>query len=117
MQLVHQDAVGVELRPALRTRRDLAVQVLTRRGKRGLEAALDKWLQDRSDRVARFIAMLDEMKLRSEIDFAPLSVAAAELRVHEGHQARGPFRSHRPPRLGRCMRLVFLEAGQERDCS
>ena len=61
-------------------RRDLAIQVLTRRGKRSLDAALDKWLQDRSVRVERFKATLDEMKLRSEIDFATLSVAAAELR-------------------------------------
>ena len=61
-------------------RRELAVQVLTRRGKRSLEAALDKWLGDRSGRVERFKATLDEMKLRSEIDFATLSVAAAELR-------------------------------------
>jgi glutamate dehydrogenase len=61
-------------------RRELATQVLIRRGKRSTDAALDKWLQDRGDRVERFKARLEEMKLRSEIDFATLSVAAAELR-------------------------------------
>ena len=61
-------------------RRKLATQVLTTRGKRSTDEALDKWLQDRSDRVERFTATLEEMKLRAEIDFATLSVAAAELR-------------------------------------
>jgi glutamate dehydrogenase len=61
-------------------RRDLAVQVLKQRGKRNLDEALDRWLEGRKDRVRRFKGTLDEMKLRSEIDFATLSVAAAELR-------------------------------------
>jgi glutamate dehydrogenase len=61
-------------------RRDLAIQVLKQRGKRELDVALDRWLENRRERVHRFKITLDEMKLRSEIDFATLSVAAAELR-------------------------------------
>jgi len=61
-------------------RRDLAIQVLKQRGKHDLGVALDKWLDDRSDRVQRFTSTLDEMKLRKEIDFATLSVAATALR-------------------------------------
>jgi len=61
-------------------RRDLAIQVLRMRGKRDLTAAADKWLAEREEQVERFKAMLEEMKLRSEVDFATLSVAARELR-------------------------------------
>ena len=45
-----------------------------------LDMALERWLAGRDARVRRFKGTLDEMKLRSEIDFATLSVAAAELR-------------------------------------
>ena len=61
-------------------RRELAEQILTVRGKRDINTAVDKWLADRRERVDQFIAIIDEMKLRSEIDFATLSVAARELR-------------------------------------
>jgi len=61
-------------------RRDLAIQVLRMRGKRDLTSAADKWLAERKEHVERFELMLEEMKLRSEIDFATLSVAARELR-------------------------------------
>ena len=60
-------------------RRELAEQILTVRGKRDINTAVDKWLDDRREPVDRFIATIDEMKLRSEIDFATLSVAASEL--------------------------------------
>jgi glutamate dehydrogenase len=60
-------------------RRELAEQILTVRGKRDINTAVDKWLEDRREPVDRFIATIDEMKLRSEIDFATLSVAAHEL--------------------------------------
>jgi glutamate dehydrogenase len=61
-------------------RRDLAIQVLKQRGKSDLDMALERWLAGRDARVRRFKGTLDEMKLRSEIDFATLSVAASELR-------------------------------------
>jgi len=63
-----------------RMRRELAEQILRKRGKRDVPAAVDKWLEDRSVQVERFTNMIEEMKLRSEIDFATLSVAAQELR-------------------------------------
>lgn len=61
-------------------RRDLAAQLLNQRGKHDLMSAADKWLEDRTDHIGRFKNMIAEMKLRSEIDFATLSVAARELR-------------------------------------
>jgi glutamate dehydrogenase len=61
-------------------RRDLAIQILRMRGKRDLTSAADIWLSERKERVERFKGMLEEMKLRSEVDFATLSVAARELR-------------------------------------
>jgi len=61
-------------------RRDLAIQILRMRGKRDLASAADLWLSERKEHVERFKDMLEEMKLRSEIDFATLSVAARELR-------------------------------------
>jgi glutamate dehydrogenase len=64
-----------------RMRREIAVQILRKRGSRqDIDGAVDKWLSGCSGEVARFLGILDEMKLRSEIDFATLSVAARELR-------------------------------------
>ena len=61
-------------------RRELAEQILRRRGKRDIPAAVDKWLEDRSTEVEKFTNLIEEMRLRSEIDFATLSVAAREFR-------------------------------------
>ncbi|NIA27452.1 MAG: NAD-glutamate dehydrogenase, partial [Desulfobulbaceae bacterium] len=61
-------------------RRDLAIQVLRMRGKRDLTSAADIWLAERKEHVDRFKLVLEEMKLRKEVDFATLSVAARELR-------------------------------------
>ncbi len=61
-------------------RRELAEQILRRRGKNAIPEAVDKWLAARSDRVDRFVNLIEEMKLRPEIDFATLSVAAQEFR-------------------------------------
>jgi len=61
-------------------RRDLAIQILRMRGKRNLTSAAGKWLAERKEHVERFELMLEEMKLRSQVDFATLSVAARELR-------------------------------------
>ncbi|MGA8203286.1 MAG: NAD-glutamate dehydrogenase [Woeseiaceae bacterium] len=61
-------------------RRDLAEQILRSRSRQTVDAAIDKWLADRSEKVQRFTHMIEEMKLRRDIDFATLSVAARELR-------------------------------------
>jgi glutamate dehydrogenase len=64
-----------------RIRRDLAARFLQKRGKKALTQAVEKWLDDHENDVTRFRDMVDEMKLRSDLDFATLSVAAQELRV------------------------------------
>lgn len=61
-------------------RRELAEQIMRKRGKRDVTAAVDKWLGDRSVQVERFTNMIEDMKLHSDIDFATLSVAAREFR-------------------------------------
>jgi glutamate dehydrogenase len=61
-------------------RRELAEQILRKRGKHDLTEAVDRWLTKRSTRVDRLTNMIEEMKLRGEIDFATLSVAASEFR-------------------------------------
>jgi len=61
-------------------RRALASQLLTRRSKRRPEDVAQSWLDKHADGVHAFLRMLDEMKLRGDIDFATLSVAAQELR-------------------------------------
>jgi glutamate dehydrogenase len=61
-------------------RRELAEQILRKRGKYDVGEAVDRWLAAHSSQVERFTGMIEEMKLRSEIDFATLSVAAREFR-------------------------------------
>ncbi len=61
-------------------RRDLAAQLLTRGSKRKPDAVAKQWLEKHADGVEKFQQMLDEMKLRGDVDFATLSVAAGELR-------------------------------------
>ena len=61
-------------------RRDIALQLLTRRGKLDGRIVAMKWLDKHEDEVTIFRNMMDEMKLRDTIDFATLSVAAEELR-------------------------------------
>ena len=61
-------------------RRELAFQLLSARSKREPGEIADTWLRKHALEVERFKQMIDEMKLRGEIDFATLSVAAQELR-------------------------------------
>ena len=63
-----------------RIRRELAEQLLKRRDKGDMRAAVDRWLGQRSEPVERYKAMVEEMRLRGAVDFATLSVAAQELR-------------------------------------
>jgi len=64
-----------------RIRRELASRFLSKGGRTELARAVDKWLDDHANEVKRFHDMVDEMQLRSEFDFATLSVAAQELRA------------------------------------
>jgi glutamate dehydrogenase len=63
-----------------RLRRDLAFQLLTPRSKKEPGIIAESWLKKNDLEVNRFKHMIDEMKLRDEIDFATLTVAAQELR-------------------------------------
>ena len=62
-----------------RLRRQLALRLITTRGKSDPREVAERWLNKHADKVAEFRATLEEMKLRNEIDFATLSVAAQEL--------------------------------------
>jgi len=64
-----------------RIRRELAAQLLKRRGKKDMAAAVEQWLAQHSERVERYKAIVAEIRLRETVDFATLSVAAQELRV------------------------------------
>ncbi len=61
-------------------RRELATQLLRKRSKKDTAGLVDSWLEQRSDEVARYKLMVEEMKIRGDVDFATLSVAAQELR-------------------------------------
>ena len=63
-----------------RLRRELAFQLLSTRSKREPGEIADAWLRKHAAAVEHFKQMIDEMKLRDEVDFATLSVAAQELR-------------------------------------
>jgi glutamate dehydrogenase len=63
-----------------RMRRELAEQILRRRGGHDIPEAVDRWLAARSTEVDRFKHLIEEMKLRPENDFATLWVAAREFR-------------------------------------
>jgi len=63
-----------------RERRELTSIVLQRRGVAIPKNAADKWLEKNATSVQHFKTTLEEMKQRSVIDFATLSVAQQELR-------------------------------------
>jgi glutamate dehydrogenase len=63
-----------------RIRRDLAVRLLSGRSKRDIDVRIDEWFAAHEEEVSRFRRTLEEMKLREEVDFATLTVAAHELR-------------------------------------
>jgi len=63
-----------------RLRRNLAFQLLTPRSKKDPGSIATTWLARHAREVDQFNSMMAEMKLRDEIDFATLSVAAQEFR-------------------------------------
>jgi len=63
-----------------RIRRDFATVLLSGRSRKTPEEIFDAWIQKNSAAVRMFDSILAEMRLRSDIDFATLSVAAQELR-------------------------------------
>ncbi len=63
-----------------RLRRKLAFQLLKARSKQDPGKIVAAWLKKHASEVDRFKQIIDEMKLRDDIDFATLSVAAQEFR-------------------------------------
>jgi len=63
-----------------RIRRDFATVLLGGRSRKKPEDVFDAWIQKNSASVRLFDSILAEMRLRSDIDFATLTVAAQELR-------------------------------------
>ena len=63
-----------------RIRRDFAVDLLSGRSRKSPEELFTAWLNRHSASVRMFDSILAEMQLRTDIDFATLSVAAQELR-------------------------------------
>ena len=63
-----------------RIRRDFATVLLSGRSRKTPEEIFDAWIQKNSAPVRMFDSILAEMRLRPDIDFATLSVAAQELR-------------------------------------
>lgn len=63
-----------------RCRRDLAARILQNVGDKTPAEEYESWLAANANGVKKFESILAEMKLRAEVDFATLSVAAQELR-------------------------------------
>ena len=63
-----------------RIRRDIVIELLSNRSRAKPIAVFERWLKDNATDVGKFDSILDEMRLRNDIDFATLSVAAQELR-------------------------------------
>ena len=63
-----------------RIRRDFAVSLLSGRSRKSPTEVFMRWLAANSTAVRKFDSILSEMRLRAEMDFATLSVAAQELR-------------------------------------
>ncbi len=63
-----------------RIRREIVIELLTSRSRRTPLDIFGSWLERNSVAVKKFDAILAEMRLRDDVDFATLSVAAQELR-------------------------------------
>ena len=63
-----------------RLRRNLALNLIKPRSTRDTREIADAWLARHAEQVAKYKATIEEMKLRVNVDFATLSVAAQELK-------------------------------------
>ena len=63
-----------------RIRREILIDLLKRRSRGAPLEIFERWMERNSVAVGKFDAILAEMRLRNDIDFATLSVAAQELR-------------------------------------
>jgi glutamate dehydrogenase len=63
-----------------RIRRDIVIDVLSARSRGTPEDRFRRWMDRNSLAIRKFDAILAEMRLKNDVDFATLSVAAQELR-------------------------------------
>ena len=63
-----------------RIRRDFVTDLMNGRSRGKPLDVFNRWLDEHSEEVRKFDAILAEMRLRDDVDFATLSVAAQELR-------------------------------------
>ena len=63
-----------------RIRRDIVIDLLSARGRGTPEERFKRWMERNSLAVRKFDAILAEMRLKNDVDFATLSVASQELR-------------------------------------
>jgi glutamate dehydrogenase len=63
-----------------RIRRDIVIDVLTARVRGTPEEKFKRWMERNALAIRKFDTMLSEMRLRDQVDFETLSVAAQELR-------------------------------------
>ena len=63
-----------------RIRREIVIDLLKRRSRGAPLEIFERWMERNSVAVGKFDAILAEMRLRNDIDFATLTVAAQELR-------------------------------------
>mgnify|MGYP003342152364 CR=1 FL=1 len=63
-----------------RIRRDIVIDVLTAPVRGTPEERFKRWMERNARAIRKFDTMLSEMRLRDQVDFETLSVAAQELR-------------------------------------
>ncbi len=63
-----------------RLRRQLSLRLITPRSRRDPREIADQWLEKHAADVEHYRNTIEEMKLRGNVDFATLSVAAQELK-------------------------------------
>jgi NAD-specific glutamate dehydrogenase len=61
-------------------RRELSITLLKRKTRKKPVEVFNAWVEENQVAVRKLDAIIAEMKLRPEVDFATLSVAAQELR-------------------------------------
>ena len=71
-------------------RRELGARLLNTRSRLAPVKLFEKWQKENTAALGRYDGVLREMKLRSEVDFATLSVAAQELRRLIAADQSGP---------------------------
>jgi len=67
-----------------RIRREFVIGLLNKRGRGTPQVHFERWMERNALAIRKYDAVLAEMRLRDDVDFATLSVAAQELRRLSG---------------------------------